>query len=262
MNKSTRVPLFALATLLVGVCTAPAWADDDSDDENDIEIPFKVGKLFFQLNDTDGDLGIHMKVDGEPWKHLMVEDPNERRMLNIRVRGRLRRQGLTELAFESAEPTFDELTPAEFFARFPEGIYEIEGRTKDGQERENEVEITHVLPAPPDNLRASGMATPEDCEEGPVPAVGSPVILSWDAVIGSHPDIGKNGAIEVTRYEVAVEIEEPEFLKLEVDLPPHVTMLEIPAGFTAQGVGEIKFQVLVTDIGGNETSSESCFELL
>ena len=258
MNKSIRVPLFALATLLVGVCTVPAWADDD---EDDIEIPFEVGKLFFQLNDTDGDLGIHMKVDGKAWKRLVVEHPNGRRMLNIRVRGRLRRQGLTELAFESAEPTFDELTPAEFFARFPAGIYELEGYTLEGEERENEVEITHVLPAPPGALMVSGTPAPEDCGEDPVPVVGNPVTLSWDAVTESHPDIGTAGNIEVTRYEVAVEIEEPEFLKLEVDLPPGVTMFEIPAGFLGQGEGEVKFQVLVTDAGGNETSGESCFEL-
>ena len=85
-----------------------------------------------------------MKVDGEPWKYLSVEDPNGRHMLNIRVRGRLRRQGLTELAFESAEPTFDELTPDEFFERFPEGQYDIEGVTVDGEELESETEITHL----------------------------------------------------------------------------------------------------------------------
>jgi hypothetical protein len=37
-------------------------------------------------------------------------------------------------------------------------------------------------------------------------------------------------------------------------------VLEVPAGFIDQG-DEFKFQVLVTDIGGNETSSESCFEV-
>ena len=58
-----------------------------------------------------------------------IEDQNERRILSINVRSRLRRQGLTELFFESAEPPFDELSPEEFFARFPEGTYEVEGRT-------------------------------------------------------------------------------------------------------------------------------------
>ena len=49
-------------------------------------------------------------------------------MLNVRVKGRLQKQGLTEFFFESAEPTFDELEPADFFKRFPEGEYEIEGK--------------------------------------------------------------------------------------------------------------------------------------
>ncbi|PVV14374.1 MAG: hypothetical protein B6D82_06070, partial [gamma proteobacterium symbiont of Ctena orbiculata] len=94
--------------------------------------------MFFELNDTDGDLGIHGKVDGDEWKRLEIEDPYERRMMNIRAIGRLKRQGITELFFESAEPTFDELDPKKFFKRFPEGIYEIEGITLDGEERENE----------------------------------------------------------------------------------------------------------------------------
>jgi len=264
MNRQSGVinmikNIFSLAAiaapLLLGLSTSTSWAGDEA------EVPFTVGKLFFQLNDTDGDLGIHMKVDGEPWKHLSIEDARGRRMLNIRARGRLRRQGLTELAFESAEPTFDELTPAEFFARFPEGVYDIEGITLSGEERENEVTITHVLPAPPVGLAVSGIAAPDDCDEGVVPIVGNPVVLSWDAVTTSHPDIGKPGPVDVTRYELAVEIEGDSTLKLEVDLPPDLTSLEIPPGFINQGE-EFKFQVLVTDAGGNETSSESCFEAL
>ena len=53
-------------------------------------------------------------------------------MLKVKVQGRLKRQGLTALFFESAEPTFGELDPVDFFKRFPEGIYEIEGVTLDG----------------------------------------------------------------------------------------------------------------------------------
>ena len=60
---------------------------------------------------------------------------------------RLRRQGLTEIFFEGAEPSFDELPPATFFGRFPEGIYDVEGVTLDGEGRESEVEITHRMPA-------------------------------------------------------------------------------------------------------------------
>ena len=248
MQIQDTLSLLATAALLTG---AGAVAQEDD------EIPFDVGKLFFQLNDTDGDLGIHMKVDGEPWQRLSIEDPDGRHILRIGTRGRLREQGLTELAFESAEPQFDELSPEEFFARFPEGWYDIEGRTLDGEERGSDVWISHVLPEPPSNLAVSGMPAPEDCDESEPPVVSNPVVLTWNAVTASHPDLGNAGPIEATRYEVAVEIEDTPH-KLEVSVPPESTSLEVPAGFIALGE-EFKFQVLVTDIGGNETSSESCF---
>jgi len=58
--------------------------------------PFAEAEVFFELNDTDGDLGIHASIDGEAWKQLEMTDPNDRRILNIRAEGRLRRQGLTK----------------------------------------------------------------------------------------------------------------------------------------------------------------------
>ena len=42
------------------------------------EIPFADASIFFELNDTDGDLGIHALIDGEGWKRLEIEDPSER----------------------------------------------------------------------------------------------------------------------------------------------------------------------------------------
>ncbi|GAG89896.1 unnamed protein product, partial [marine sediment metagenome] len=93
-----------------------SWSDYDDDED---EIAFSEAEIFFELNNTDGDLGVHALIDGDPWDHMEIEDPKERRMLNVRVSGRLRRQGLTEIFFESAEPTFDELTPKRFFRRFP-----------------------------------------------------------------------------------------------------------------------------------------------
>ena len=74
----------------------------------------------------------------------------------------------------------------------------------------------------------------------------------------SHPEIGLSGPVEIVRYEVSVEREEPTALTLTVDLEPGVTELEVPAALLDSG-DEIKFQILATDAGGNETSSESCF---
>ena len=56
-------------------------------------------------------------------------------------------QGLTEIFFESAEPPFDELAPQDFFRRFPEGVYDIEGVTLDGAELESEVRLSYIIPA-------------------------------------------------------------------------------------------------------------------
>lgn len=36
------------------------------------EIPFSVADVYFELYDTDGDLGIHALIDGEPWKKLEI----------------------------------------------------------------------------------------------------------------------------------------------------------------------------------------------
>lgn len=126
--------------------------------------PFSVANIFFELNNTDGDLGIHALIDGDPWKRLKIEDTNERDMLNIHLRGHLRRQGLTELFFESAEPPFeigeaDEVTlaPEEFFARFPEGE-EVSGITLGGDELESTEIITHLMPAPPSHSSCTAMS--------------------------------------------------------------------------------------------------------
>ena len=148
-------------------------------------------------------------------------------MLNIFVQGRLRRQGLTELFFESAEPTFDELSTKRFFRRFPEGEYEIEGTTLDGEELESEVFLSHVMPAPPVVYLNDDFAA-ESCEADlPEVIVGEPVIISWDLVTESHPGLGKFGDIEVHNYEVVVEIDETPW-KTSIILPPNATSFQIP----------------------------------
>ena len=248
--KTHRIAVFTAAAL--ATCSLTVHADDDDD-----EIPFDVARVFFQLNDTDGDLGIHAKIDGGPWKRTTITAPNDRTLFVVATRSKLRRQGMTELSFESAEPTFDELDPAVFFARFPEGEYEVEGIGLEGEELESEIMLSHVLPAAPDNLQISGMDAPEDCDEGPLPEVGQNAVISWDPVVESHAELGRSGAIDITRYEVSVEREEPE-LTVSADLPPSVTAFTVPMGLLESG-DEVKFQILATDAGGNETSSESCF---
>lgn len=226
---------------------------------------FEIAQLFFELNDTDGDLGIHGVIDGDDWKSLEIEGPGEQELLNVWLRGRLRRQGLTEIFFESAEPSFDELTPEQFFKRFPEGTYEIDAITLDNEEIEAESEVSHVMGAPPGNITVNGQAGAEDCD-AVLPVVTAPVLVDWSPVTHSHPTIGTpNVAVTVEQYEFVAEIEQssgtPDELSLDVILPPGVTRFRIPQAFANLSDGEVKYEIIVKLDNGNQTAVESCFEL-
>jgi len=229
------------------------------------EIQFSKGNIFFELNDTDGDLGIHALIDGDAWKQLEIEDPRGRKMLDIRVKGRLQRQGLTELFFESAEPNFDQLSPEEFFQRFPEGEYEIEGKTLEGEELEGEAELSHVMPAPPGMVTINGIparpADGSDCNEDELPVVSNPVIIRWEAVTGSHPDIGREGNVEIVRYQAIAEFEDDNenVFVSSIDISPdHESVYSVTVAPEFFRGGEIKFEVAAKAFSGNNTVVESC----
>lgn len=252
-NHRTRWAGKVAAALLFAGLPVLAQADDD-------EVPFDEAAIFFELNNTDGDLGIHSLVDGGPWKRLTIEDHRERRMLGMHLSGRLRRQGLTELFFESAEPTFDELAPEVFFGRFPEGIYEFEGISLDGEELESEVRLTHLLPAPP-VVRVNGQMAAPDCDADDLPLViGDDAVLSWEPVTLSHPTLGRrNQPIVVVNYEVVVEIDDTPYQATAI-LPPTVTEFEVPDEILEMAE-ELKFEILVREESDNQTAFESCFEV-
>ncbi|MCG8371481.1 MAG: hypothetical protein MJA32_13345 [Proteobacteria bacterium] len=255
-----------LSAAIAASLSLPALADEHDEDE----IPWAVAEVFFELNDTDGDLGIHALVDGEPWKRMRIFDVNERRMLGVRARGRLRRQGVTEIFFESAEPTFDELPPHVFFRRFPEGSYEIEGITLEGDELESETEITHAMPAPAEPT-VNGIPAAQQCDDEE-PGYDAPVIvadeyvIAWQPVTTTHPTLGSpQGApgLGIVNYQVVVEteLETPggEFTTIfSVILPPDVTEMTIPEEFLDQA-DEFKYEVLARETSWNQTAIESCF---
>ena len=261
-----------VATFIFGVTVLEIRASGDED-----ELPFAEAHLFFELNNTDGDLGIHALIDGEAWKRLIIEDTRERKMLDVKVKSRLRRQGLTEIFFESAEPTFDELAPQEFFNRFPPGIYEIEGMTLEGDELESETELTHVMPAPPQaTVNGVPMALQCDDEEPGYDATkvngDDPVIIAWPAVTMSHPDPDGGGAavqppvpVTIHNYEIVVEVEldvnGEEFSSVfSAVLPPDATSFTVPAEIIALG-NTFKYEVLAREESYNQTAVESCFVL-
>ncbi len=256
--------LLLTSGIAAALAASPLTVADEHDEEDELE--FDVAEVFFELNNTDGDLGIHALIDGEPWKRLAIEDHRERKIMKVNARGRLRRQGITEIFFESAEPTFDELPAEAFFSRFPQGTYEVEGRTLDGQEIESETEITHAMPAPPEPTVNGEFS--DDCDAD-VPGVSAPVVISWPAVTTTHPELGDpqgSDDITIVNYQVVVEadiiIDDEEFTTIfSAIVPPDVTSMTIPDEFLAQGDGEFKYEVLAREESYNQTAVESCFEL-
>jgi hypothetical protein len=268
MNRNS----YGISLLATGVATI-LWVDIAQADHRDWRnraSPFDVADLYAELNNTDGDLGFHALIDGDAWKRLEIEDPRRRKLLNVAVRGRLRKQGLTEIFFESAEPNFEDLSPEAFFERFPEGMYEVEGRTLEGKRLASKDLFHHVMPAPA-VARVNGVPMARQCdEEEPgfdISQIPGPVVtIDWDPVVDAHPTIGSSGDIEVAYYQVVAEVEVElngiEFPSIfSATLPADITSITLPAEFISQGE-TFKYEVLVKEAtGGNQTAEESCFRL-
>ncbi len=249
IHHTRQYTLLALVLALASL-TAPIVTGQETPSQ-----PFAQAELFVELNDTDGDLGLHAAIDGGTWTFLEVDDPRDRPLLGIASTGRLRSQGLTQLAFESQEPPFDELDPATFFRRFPEGVYEIEALAQGGGTFRSEVRLSHVLAAPPQVTVKGLRAVP--CDAPVLPIVVPPVLIDWEPVTESHPEIGRTGPVTISRYQFFVEQRET---RLSLDLLPTVTEVEIPTSITSAG-GVWKFEIIARTSTNNNTAIEGCFRL-
>jgi hypothetical protein len=232
---------------------------------------FDEAHVFFELNNTDGDLGIHALIDGDAWRKLIISGPDDQRLLKVHAKGQLTQQGLTEIFFESAEPTFDELLPEDFFDRFDEGEYSIVGYTLNWQKMASTTQVSHLMPAPPvPTVNGEPMAQVCDDEDPDYDAseVSGPVTIEWAPVTMSHPSLGSPQSstdIDIHNYQVVVEAE------IEVDgddfetifsviLPPGQTSMTVPAEFL-ELTDTFKYEVLAREEGFNQTAVESCFEV-
>ena len=79
--RNMRLLLLLTIPLVLGSFSMPLSAQQTQ--------PFDVADVFFELNDTDGDLGIHAEIDGDTWTSLEVKGPLHL-LLSIVSNGRLR----------------------------------------------------------------------------------------------------------------------------------------------------------------------------
>ena len=147
--RHRRHLLLALLLLLGLTATLPATTAG----AGATTIAFADARLKIEVNATDGDAGLQVFLDGEPWRAVSLSNPSGRKLVEITAKGPLKDYGLTELFSESSEPPFDEFPLEEFKQLFPEGVYTFRGTTIDGKRLLSTARLTHDLPDGPRILR-------------------------------------------------------------------------------------------------------------
>jgi hypothetical protein len=202
-----------------------------------------------EYNATDGDLGFHVELDGSPWKQVSIFGPDGSKLFDVQNHGSIGTQGLSSLAFESAEPPLEKLPRDEFLARFPEGEYTFIGETIEGEALMSVAEFTHNIPDPP-VIISPGEGEVVDREAA---------VIAWEPVISP-------AGIEIDVYLFQIwPVDPPEGqdpIALNIDLtfevPSIVTQVRIPPEFLMPGA-EYGFEVLAVEVGGNRTITAGTF---
>ncbi|MCP4200993.1 MAG: hypothetical protein GY769_03575 [bacterium] len=233
--RSAKVQVFAaaLVALVAGAAAPEASAKKLADQFIRIEI-----------NSTDGDAGIHIFLDGVGWDSMQLKGPDGSVLFNVLAEGSVGFQGITEFFFESAEPSFDEQPLEELLELFPEGTYRFKGTTTEGKKLKGKARLTHVLPDGPALVfPVDGQAVDPDN-----------AVFEWQAV--ADPPGG-----EIVGYEVIAGCEGEDFVDYTAEVGADVNSVTISPEILDQGGTECKWEVLAIEAGGNQTISESEFEI-
>ncbi len=92
---SVRSKLILPLLLIAVVVMASAVAAPRLSAKSDV-IEFDDVEFFIEVNSTDEDAGVQLSLDGEQWKSLKIFDPDGQQILNVKAKGSLNIQGLTE----------------------------------------------------------------------------------------------------------------------------------------------------------------------
>jgi hypothetical protein len=199
--------------------------------------------MIVEVNATDGDAGLQVFLDGEPWKSMRVSGPDGRPILDVTTKERLDGYGLTELFSESSEPPFDVFPLAKFKQLFPAGKYAFLGTTIEGARLTGSARLSHAIPAGPRIVApADGSRTGR-----------SEIVGRWRAVM-------QPAGVNVVAYRAIVTTEEPRLRVLSADLPASARHVEVPRAFLATR-GEYKLEVQAIERSGNQTLTEVSFRV-
>lgn len=242
-RKNERRRNIRLAASLVGsavLCAAaPAFA----------QIAFSKADLYFELNATDGDIGLHGLLDGEAWSAVRIVGPGGQfEVIRAVANDDSPEFGVTELFFESNEPPLANRSFAELLALFPPGQYDFLGTTTVGQPIVGEDILTAAIPCPV-NIEAS-------MNHGELS-------IEWTLAPGAFdPDTGvcksRSRAVRPIGVQVVMVLGLGDGSErvFSADMPPQNGDIEIPEEFLAGEIEESKVEILVVDKSGNRTSTE------
>ena len=244
-------------TLLLVIGMTATVMGSHNDPADAVTIPFSASEIRIEVNSTDGDAGLQIFLDGEPWRRARVKGPDNKTVFSVTNIGKLKMLGSTELFMESNEPNFvEDMSLPEILEFLPVGVYEFKGRTIEGDVLEGAATLTHDLPCGPEIISPA-----EDSALDP----GLPVVISWEAVtnkLDTGSDVGVCDAgsdITIIGYEVVVDNENTDPLeRFTIRLPADATEVTVPEEFIVPGT-EYKFEILAIEVSGNQTITESFF---
>jgi hypothetical protein len=229
MSRRVRLVQVVLAVAAVTALAAPARAAQQ----------FETSRIFIEFNQTGNDLGFHVSLDAEDWKTVRIVNPNGVTIFEATGRGPYGKpnRGLSEMFFEGAEPSLDDVRLHDLLAQFPEGKYRFFAVTADGVHISGSSNFTHAVP------------------DGPVVSseVGPSVVIRWRPVTGPPPGF-PNRKIDVVGYQVIVD-------PFQVTLPASATQVTLPKEFVdSLQRGSHGFEVLAIDASGNQTITAGSFD--
>jgi len=236
-RRSTLTGLAVLATVCAFTVPASTAPPERSRAQ---ALRYETAQIRFEINATAGDGGVQMSIDGEGWQVTRIYHPNGQLLLRVRADGQVGRIGVTELFFESAEPSFDVLPLRQLLKRFPAGAYRIEGTSADGVPMMAVARLTHAIPGRPIVVRPVDGATTDEAS----------TVIDWQPVT-------RPAGIDIKAYEVIVEREDPS-RSLDLFLPKWTTKVKVPREFLQPGT-DYKFEVLAIERSGNQTITEGEF---
>ena len=231
----------AIAALTASVLVA-GIAVARSDQRSAKPIRIDDATMIVEVNASDGDAGLQVFLDAEPWKSMRITSPKGRRIVDVRTRSRLKRYGLTELFSESSEPPFERFPLRRFKALFPEGRYRFAGTTVEGRKLVGAARLSHDIPdGPAITSPAAGASLPRDG-----------VVAAWEPV-------AEGGGIDIKGYRAIVEREDP-LRVFSAEVPASVTSVTVPREYLEPGT-DYKLEVQAIEASGNQTLTEVEFSV-